>query len=99
MAFISRFFSFSNYSRVLKFASKHSCSRPFPWVEDRYSLYFVRKTTICNAYNSAHVVCQLKLELYSPFWPNKETITQFVTHSDSHWTASESIIRYSMTLN
>ena len=25
-------FSFSNYSRVLKFASKHSCSRPFPWV-------------------------------------------------------------------
>ena len=31
-------FSFSNYSRVLKFPSKHSCSRPFPWVEVRRSL-------------------------------------------------------------
>ena len=37
-------FSFSNYSRVLKFASKHLCSRPFPWVEDRRSLYFMRET-------------------------------------------------------
>ena len=37
-------FSFSNYSRSLKFASKHSCSRPFPWVEDRRSLYFMRET-------------------------------------------------------
>ena len=36
-------FSFSNYSRVLKFASKHSCSRPFPWVEGRRSLYFMRE--------------------------------------------------------
>ena len=26
-------FSFSNYSQVLKFASKHSYSRPFPWFE------------------------------------------------------------------
>ena len=37
-------FSFSNFSRVLKFASKHSCSLPFPWVEDQRSLYFMRET-------------------------------------------------------
>ena len=36
-------FSFSNYSRVLKFSSKHSFIRPFPWVEDRRSLYFIRE--------------------------------------------------------
>ena len=37
-------FPFSNYSRVLKFASKHLCSWLFPWVEDRRSLYFMRET-------------------------------------------------------
>ena len=36
-------FLFSNYWQVLKFASKHSCIRPFPWVEDRRSLYFIRE--------------------------------------------------------
>ena len=46
-----------------------------------------------------HAVRQLKLELNSSFCLHKETITQFVTHTDSHWTASESIIRYNITLN
>ena len=48
---------------------------------------------------AVHVARQLILELYSSFCPHKETITQFVTHTDSHWTPSESIIRYSITLN
>ena len=41
-------FSFSNYSRVFKFAGKHSCSLPFPWVEDRRSLHFMRETNESN---------------------------------------------------
>ena len=40
-----------------------------------------------------HAVRLLKLELYSSFCLHKETIAQFVTHTDSHWTASEPIIR------
>ena len=43
---------------------------------------------------AVHVVRSLILELYSSFCPHKETITQFVTHTDSHWI--ESIIRYSI---
>ena len=31
VTFILQFFSFSNYSRVLKFVSKLSCCWPFPW--------------------------------------------------------------------
>ena len=42
--FYSAIFSFSNYSRLLKYVSKYSCSRLFPWVEDRRSLYFMRET-------------------------------------------------------
>ena len=38
-------FTFSNDSRVLKFASKHSCSWPFSWVEDRRSLFFFMRET------------------------------------------------------
>ena len=50
---------------------------------------------------AAHAVRQLKLEILFTLCLHKETITQFVTHrpTDSHWTASESIIRYSITLN
>ena len=39
---------------------------------------------------AAHAVRQLKLKiLFVPLSPclHKETITQFVTHTDSHWTA------------
>ena len=42
---------------------------------------------------AAHAGRQLKLEiLFVPLspCPHKETITQFVTHTDSHWTACES---------
>ena len=45
---------------------------------------------------AAHVVRQLKLDILFVLFLKKETITQFVTHTDSHWTASESIIRYSL---
>ena len=46
-----------------------------------------------------HVVRQLKLELYLSFCYHKGTLTLFVAHTDSHWTTSESFIRYSITLN
>ena len=48
---------------------------------------------------AAHAVHQLKLEILFVICLHKETLTQFVSHTDSHWTASESIIRYSITLN
>ena len=43
---------------------------------------------------AVHVVRHFILKLYSSFCPHTETITLFVTHTDSHLTASESIIRY-----
>ena len=93
-------FSFSNYSRVLKFASKHSCSRPFLGLKiGTLCISCERQINVMHRI-VVHVVRQLKLELYSSFCLHKETITQFVTHTDSNWTTSESIIRYStLTFN
>ena len=49
---------------------------------------------------AAHAVRQLKLEiLFFLLSPQRDNHLKFVTHTGSHWTASESIIRYSTTLN
>ena len=52
-------FSFSNYSQVLKFASKHSCSRPFLCA---LCISCERQINVMHRI-AAHAVHQLKLEI------------------------------------
>ena len=56
-------FSFSNYARVLKFASEHSCSRPFPWVEIGILCISCKRQTNVMHRIVAHAVRQLKLDI------------------------------------
>ena len=48
---------------------------------------------------AAHAVRQVKLKILFVLLSPQRDNHSFVTHTDSHWTASESIIRYSITLN
>ena len=93
MTFISRFFHFRIIREFLN-------SRASIRVVGHFRGIKIGTLRIDVMYRIAvHVVRQFMLELYLSFCTHKETIAQFVTHTDSHWIASESIIRYSITLN
>ena len=99
VTFISRFFHFRIVREFLNSRASIRVVGHFRGIKIG-TLRISCKRQIDVMYRIAvHVVRKLILELYSSFCPHKETITQIVTHTDSHWTASESIIRYSITLN
>ena len=93
MTFISRFFHFRIIREFLNLRASIRVVGHFRGIKIG-TLRISCERQIDVMYRIAvHAVRQLILELYSSFCPHKETITQFVTHTDSHWTASESIIR------
>ena len=99
MTFISRFFHFRIIREFLNSRASIRVVGHFRGIKIG-TLHILSERQIDVMYRKAvHVVRQLILELYVSFCPHKETITQFVTHTDGHWTVSESIIRYSIMLN
>ena len=100
VTFISRFFHF----RIIREFLNSRAS--IPVVGHFCGLKIGALCISCERLNvkhriAANAVCKLKLEILFVLLSSQKppTITQFVTHTDSHWTASASIIRYSITLN
>ena len=99
MTFISRFFHFRIIREFLNSRASIHVVGHFLGIKIG-TLHISCERQIDVMYRIAvHVVRQLILKLDLSFCPHKETITQFVTHTDSHWTSSESIIKHSIMLN
>ena len=99
VTFISRFFHFRIIREFLNSRASIPAAGHFRGIKIS-TLGISCERQIDVMYRIAvHVVRYFILELYSSFCPHKETITLFVTHTDSHLTATESIIRYNCLID